>query len=92
MANSFECRNCGAALSSNEKYCKYCGSVNPNYVQQKIVSKPAPFLEAKEEINKAIVSVDAVGKRKNINWVLAIILLIFCWPIAIIYIVVKCSK
>ena len=31
---SFKCPACGASLKLDEKYCEYCGSVNPHYQQK----------------------------------------------------------
>lgn len=92
MANSNECHNCGATLVSTEKYCKYCGSLNPNYVEKKIISKPASFNEVQQSVSNTANKINDTLKEKKINWVLAILLFIFVWPIGLIYIVVKASK
>lgn len=28
------CPNCGGVLKSNERYCSYCGSENPNFISR----------------------------------------------------------
>ncbi len=31
---NFKCPACGASIKLDEKYCEYCGSVNPHYQQK----------------------------------------------------------
>lgn len=89
-----ECPNCGATFGNDEKACKYCGTINPNYVPKKEFGKAGSIFESfKQGVNQNS-SVNKYAPKKgfnvsNINWFIAVLLFIFVWPIGIIYILVK---
>lgn len=77
-----ECSGCGNVLNTNEKECKYCGTANDGYV------KPAVSVEVGHKEN-----VDVLLKTKDGGSIFVfIVLLIFCWPIAILYAVSNFKK
>ena len=60
MSVKNECPNCGYDWSNSEKFCKYCGSANPHFVEPKkdIFSLP----------EKAQLLFDACPTEKVVKW------------------------
>lgn len=80
-----ECPNCGAQMDKGDKCCKYCGTANPNY--------KAPYYKSEgNKIADAINNGAEELKKKNVNIVVAILLFVFCWPIGVIYLIVKLAN
>ncbi len=77
------CKSCGGNISSNEKFCKFCGASNPNYLEES--KQKSDNFPIKTE-NKII----EVPEKMNVA--VFIILLIVFWPAAIIYLLVNESK
>lgn len=92
MTDINECPNCGATMNANERHCKYCGTANPRFIEKKSVFKSSSTDNFRESLKTAVTSTENRVANAEINWVTAILLLIFCWPIGLIYIIVKCSK
>ena len=86
MNEFIECPNCGYVLNKSDKCCKYCGTKNPNYVEKPVVVNNQPA-EQSSKIQTATIKTDA-----KISIPLFIVLLIFCWPVAIIYLILKSIK
>jgi len=82
MAETHECPNCGATISSDEKACKYCGSQNPFYTKTIF-----PFTSSSDQKTAS-----NQEKSSDVNWGIFILLLIVFWPAAIIYLVVTQNK
>ena len=81
MNDQLICKKCGAQLSSKDKTCPFCGSVNPNYIG----TDSSPFSSATiidEQKSKKTSSFKA-----NYSWVIFWLLVIFFWPAAVIYII-----
>ena len=78
-----ECPNCGSLFAKNEFECKYCGTRNERYIK--------PAIEQPKEI---VVNSNADGVRKKGFgfFVFILLLLIFCWPVAIIYVLIDSKK
>lgn len=83
-----ECANCGADMLNSEKVCKYCGSPNPNYVAPILHEVVSPFLNTSSSTGT---SAPKTAPAK-VNWLVFVILLIFFWPAAIIYLVFVSAK
>ncbi|MCR5706605.1 MAG: hypothetical protein K6G48_07405 [Acholeplasmatales bacterium] len=79
-----ECPNCGAMMDVHDKCCKYCGSANPNY--------KAPYYAKANDLNNVIKNSTDELKKADINIVVLVLLFIFCWPAAVVYLIVKMSK
>ena len=91
MSNN--CPNCGAAMTSSDKCCKYCGSANPNYV--KPTSSSSFFSSSSSSSSQSSSSSGNSSSNldySKINWVAFIVLFILFWPAAIIYLIVKMTK
>lgn len=87
------CPNCGATMTTSDKYCKYCGSANPNYV--KPASLSSFFSSASSSSSQPSSSRDNSSIKldySKFNWVVFIVLFIFFWPAAIIYLIVNMTK
>lgn len=87
-----ECPNCGYDWSKNEKYCKYCGTSNPTFVEPKKAPtfnflQPNNTNDSKEESND-----DNNVSKTKFSVLAFIILLIFFWPAAIIYLLLTMKK
>jgi uncharacterized membrane protein YvbJ len=80
-----ECPNCGYSMTKNEPNCKYCGSINPLYKKPFYPTSPSNNTSNTQQPNSS-------DDDKNINWVIFVVLLIFCWPVAVVYLLVKLSK
>ena len=91
MSNKMECPNCGYDLNSSEKKCKYCGSLNQNFVQ--VNNRPATLPTYQQPQNNYPVRANntVVKKKNDFSILLFLILLIIFWPAAIIYILVKAA-
>lgn len=84
-----ECPNCGYQFSSRDAKCPYCGTANPNYSSIFNTAKN----DSSSDTNSAYKStVDNIKKELKFSWVLFIVLLIVCWPVAIIYLVITAVK
>ena len=84
-----ECPNCGYQFSSRDAKCPYCGTANPNYSSIFNSSKN----DSSSDTNSAYKStVTNNQKDTKFSLLLFIVLLIFFWPIAIIYLVVYLVK
>ncbi len=86
MSSHNECPNCGYDFASNDRVCPYCGTSNPLYVApatQAPVANPTPSYVPPTQQKK---------KEQGVNWVIFILLLIFIWPAAIVYLLVCLDK
>lgn len=93
LENIIECVGCGASLSNEFKFCQYCQRINPLYEETK--SKYDNSLNSNESINiestlepEIIIEED----KKGFSIIVFILLLIFCFPIALIYLVISTTK
>ena len=86
MNEFIECPNCGYDLNKGDRECKYCGTKNPHYVE-----KPAPIFHAQSHTETVTTATPAKNDSK-ISIPIFILLLIFCWPVAIVYLVLKSIK
>lgn len=85
-----ECPNCGYDLSPQDRICKYCGSANPFYAGGKDNLKSNNSnLSFLKSFNSNSKTEETSLNTSNVNWVVAIILLLFCFPIGVLYIVLK---
>ena len=83
-----ECPNCGHNWTDTEKVCKYCGSANPNYkVTSSISETISNFSLTGNNSNST-----RTNNKDNFSVVLFIILMVFCWPIGIIYLILGLKK
>ena len=78
-----ECPNCGHNWTDAEKVCKYCGSANPNYKEPSVISNVLSDFNNDSSNNL---------KKNNFSVVLFVILMVFCWPIGIIYLILCLKK
>lgn len=83
-ANNHECPNCGYIWSKNEKNCKYCGTINPTFVTPP--TTPTFFSQSTNN------DMSTVQNKSNFSVGIFILLLIFCWPAAIVYLIIKNVK
>lgn len=89
-----ECPNCGYVMSKHDKKCPYCGTENVEYspIKNVINDTLTPVSTSlNNSINNTIKSNNnnTTSAKSNINWFLAIILLIVFWPIGLVYIILK---
>ena len=87
MNEFIECPNCGYVLNKSEKSCKYCGTKNSNYVE-----KPAPIIFSQPTQSSDSIQTSTIKTNSKISVPVLVVLLIFCWPIAIVYLVLKSIK
>lgn len=88
-----ECPNCGYDWSKGEKYCKYCGTPNPTFVDTKKFSDTFSFFQSSSTNSSTDEnSSENDSKPKEFSAGLFILLLIICWPAAIIYAIVTNNK
>ena len=84
----FECPNCGAQMDKNDICCKYCGTSNPNYIKPQssgfFTSSPSSTASSYSHTSSS-----SSKKSGGPSVGVAILLFIFCWPIAVIYLIVK---
>lgn len=85
---SKECPNCGYAFSASDAKCPYCGTANPDYVPTEKPAAARPASPTQNYVSNPG-SKQTPAKKKEPNWIIFIILLIICWPIAIVYLLVK---
>ena len=78
-----ECPNCGHNWTDAEKVCKYCGSANPNYKEPSVISNV--LSDFNNDSSNTL-------KKNNFSVVLFVILMVFCWPIGIIYLILCLKK
>ena len=87
MSSKLECPNCGYDLNSSEKVCKYCGSLNSNFVP--VPSKPSfnlnNYINSNNNSNSSSSNSTTTSSKSNFSCLLFGILLIFFWPAAIVY-------
>lgn len=87
MSSKLECPNCGYDLNSSEKVCKYCGSLNSNFVP--VPSKPSfnlnNYINSNNNSNSGSSNTTTTSSKSNFSCLLFGILLIFFWPAAIVY-------
>ena len=88
----YECPGCGNIVPDTDKCCKYCGSNNPNYVKpfSKIIFGDNSSSSSSSTSSSAH-ELDEPSKRK-FSVGIFILLLIFCWPGALIYLIFCYSK
>lgn len=82
-----ECPNCGNALNTNEKDCKYCGTANEAYVASKTI-----FVN---DISQGLAENRTESEektQKSGSIFVFIVLLCVCWPIAILYAITNFKK
>lgn len=48
--NNLKCASCGANLKTEEKYCSYCGSLNPQYKEKTIEDVEIPKHEENNDL------------------------------------------
>lgn len=90
MADNHECPNCGNLMKPNESCCKYCGSGNPAYKPTRVVDNFLNNINLNSNAkNNTSTNANKTTKTNTINWLLAIILLFCCWPVGLIYIIIK---
>ena len=87
MNEFIECPNCGYVLNKSESTCKYCGTKNSNYVE-----KPAPFVFKRPSQSSDNIQTSTKKSDSKISVGVLVVLLIFCWPVAIVYLVLKSIK
>ena len=87
----YECPGCGNIVPDTDKCCKYCGSNNPNYVKpiSKIIFGDSSSSSSSSNTSS---SANEVLSKKKFSVGIFILLLIFCWPGAIIYLIFCYSK
>lgn len=92
MSNKIECPNCGYVLNNSEKKCKYCGSLNQNFVA---VNSPAvaqrQIIQYNNQNNIPQNRNTVPQKKNNFSILIFVILLIFFWPAALIYVLLKAA-
>ena len=85
-----ECPNCGYMMSKRDKKCPYCGTENAEYSPIKNVINdtftPVSTALNTPSNNNAKAVNNNTQTKSNINWLLAIILLIVFWPVGLLYI------
>jgi uncharacterized membrane protein YvbJ len=81
-----ECPNCGHNWTDTEKVCKYCGSANPNYKATSSIS------ETLSNFSLTSNSSNSTCTNKNFSVILFVILMVFCWPIGIVYLLICLKK
>ena len=89
-----ECPNCGYMMSKRDKKCPYCGTENAEYSPIKNVindtfTPVSTALNTPRKNNATPINNYNTQTKSNINWLLAIILLIVFWPVGLLYIVLK---
>ena len=83
------CRHCHNQISRFDvDVCPYCGTANPDYVPTEKPAAARPASPTQNYLSNAT-SNQTPAKKKEPNWIIFIILLIICWPIAIVYLLVK---
>lgn len=94
MAKSVECESCGNIYFVTEGKCPYCGSIN---IVKEDPQKPKPSVippnttqHIQNEFNNF--SNRVRNRSSEINPILLVILLIFCWPIGLVYLIIKLTK
>ncbi|HPK28698.1 MAG TPA: hypothetical protein PLQ55_01780 [Bacilli bacterium] len=84
------CNSCGGSLTSSEQTCKYCGAPNPSYVgsysaKRRICrSTTAPSYTPPRTESRS-----TPAAKKSVNWFMFVLLLIFFWPAAIVYLIIR---
>jgi len=89
------CNSCGGSLTSSEQTCKYCGAPNPSYVaptaQRRRIfarggyrSTTAPSYTPPRTESRS-----TPAAKKSVNWFMFVLLLIFFWPAAIVYLIIR---
>ena len=94
MSSKYECPNCGYDLNQSERECKYCGSLNQNCVA---VNHVVPQRNTPSILNQTNNNNQAnqgntntsTPKQNSFGCLIFVLLLIFCWPAAIVYLIVK---
>lgn len=86
-----ECPNCGYMMSKRDKKCHYCGTENAEYSPIKNVisdtfTPVSTALNTPSKNNATPINNNNTQTKSNINWLLAIILLIVFWPVGLLYI------
>ena len=89
-----ECPNCGSILDLKEPTCPYCGAPNPYYEGSAPSKKPKYEPPAPRPQTTVPQQNPQAPVKQPVSFSVAvfIILLIFFWPAAIIYIIVKSIK
>jgi len=79
-----ECPNCGYTMTSNDKFCPYCGTANVEYIDpNKIDLVNKSFSENKEAFDR---------NKKDFSIGIFVLLLFIFWPAAIIYAIAYGTK
>ena len=91
MSSKLECPNCGYQLNQAERVCKYCGSLNSNFIQvnQRESNRQMPAILSQNNNNQSNTNNNSSSKNNNFGCLIFVLLLIFCWPAAIVYLIVK---
>ena len=78
-----QCQNCGNTIFTTDKQCPYCFTKDP-FVKEGLTENPVDKKVSKE--------VEEWNEGNQIDVVVLILLVLFFWPGAIIYVVVKQMK
>ncbi|MCR4698313.1 MAG: zinc ribbon domain-containing protein [Bacilli bacterium] len=95
MAN-FECPNCGNIVPESDRCCKYCGTANPNFSNPKkgfnnITSTLNSTFRSSNNSSSSS-SASSAKSKKQFSVGIFVLLLIFFWPAAIIYLLVTTAS
>ena len=85
-----ECPNCGYVFSGNDRNCKFCGTPNPDYTPTYGIKNAISNAAANLGVSSSNSS-DAAPAReeKKFSLLIFLLLLIFAWPVAIVYAILK---
>lgn len=84
----YECPGCGHKMTNTEKKCPYCGTSNPIYIDPEEEARKAAA-EASERAAANAAAIHEEERKHHISVPIVILLFIFCWPLAIVYVIVK---
>ncbi|MBR6288406.1 MAG: hypothetical protein IKR19_03660 [Acholeplasmatales bacterium] len=94
MSSKYECPNCGYDLNQSERECKYCGSLNQNFVavNHVVPQRNTPSILNQTNNNNQSNQGNtktSTPQQNSFGCLIFVLLLIFCWPAAIVYLIVK---
>ena len=94
MSSILECPNCGYQLNQAERVCKYCGSPNSSFVMvpQRESNRQVPSILNQNYSNQSNSNSNNstnTTQKKDFGCLIFVLLLIFFWPAAIVYLIVK---
>ena len=97
MARTSDCSLCGTTFDSGEKECPHCGTENATYVDPQIALRTEQSNRATnngepyQQRNTSFNQTQPVTKNSEISIGWLIFWIIFFWPGAIIYLILKKS-